>query len=100
MEENAIFISSNIQIKNGKVTFKTLNKSKNFNKIELLKHEDLMSELKFLYTAVTRARLRLIVFDNPKENMQEIFSIFNSFNLFHELLSEKDIEEFVRNSNF
>lgn len=51
-------------------------------------HENLKNELKFLYTAVTRTRLRLIIFDDKPVNRKPFENILKPFEILENLNSE------------
>jgi ATP-dependent exoDNAse (exonuclease V) alpha subunit len=44
-------------------------------------HSELCSELKLLYTAVTRAKRSLIIYDTEETNREEIARLWTTLNL-------------------
>lgn len=83
-EENSL-VDSGICKKDGKILFKTLTKSLALKRIDLMKHENLRNELKILYTAITRTRLRLIIFDENAEKRKAFENKIKPFELLQDL---------------
>ena len=81
-------IESGICKKDGKISFKTLNKSLPLKRIDLMQHEDLRNELKILYTAITRTRLRLIIFDEKTDKRKAFEKMIKPFDLLQDLNNE------------
>lgn len=81
-------IESGIINKNGKIHFKTLTKAPGLKKIDMSCHENLKNELKFLYTAITRTRLRLIIFDDKPAKRQAFEKILKPFDIIENLNSD------------
>lgn len=75
---------------NKKISLKIFKKSKRISNLDFLQHEILKNELKTLYTAITRTRLQLIIFDNTVDVR----------NLFQNLLKSFDLFEQMNNDNF
>ena len=69
---------------------KTFKKSLKIANLNFLQHEDLKNELKVLYTAITRTRLRLIIFDKYSK----------SKNIFENLISSFDLFDYLKEDNF
>ena len=53
-----------------------------------MQHEDLKNELKTLYTAITRTRLRLIIFDEKADKREPFEKMVKHFDLFQNLNQE------------
>lgn len=81
-------IESGITNKNGRIHFKTLTKSLDLKRIDMTFHENLKNELKFLYTAITRTRIRLIIFDDKPQKRQPFEKILKSFDIIENLNAE------------
>lgn len=56
------------------------------------KHKVLNSELKFLYTAITRARVNVWFFDEDEENRQPVFEYFQRLNLVRAITLDEQAE--------
>ena len=72
-------------VKDGHVFFKKLQKSLALKRIDLMQHEDLKNELKILYTAITRTRLRLIIFDENADKRKTFEKMIKPFDLLQNL---------------
>lgn len=67
---------------------KAFKKSGKIANLNLLQHEDLKNELKVLYTAITRTRLRLIIYDKYSKSKSIFENLLSSFDLFDYLIEE------------
>ena len=56
-------------------------------KVDLSQHEAFRNELKILYTAITRTRLRLIIFDEETKKREAFEKMVSPFNILQELNS-------------
>ena len=72
-------------VKDGNVFFKKLQKSLALKRIDMMQHEDLKNELKILYTAITRTRLRLIIFDENADRRKAFEKMIKPFDLLQNL---------------
>jgi hypothetical protein len=63
--------------------------------VNLLEHEDLKNELKVLYTAITRTRLRLIMYDIQGDDVD-----FSKKKIFEKLMANFDLFEKMTKENF
>ncbi|XP_052085613.1 uncharacterized protein LOC127723124 [Mytilus californianus] len=61
-------------------------------------HKVLNSELKQLYTAITRARQNVWIFDEDKEQRRPIFEYFKALNLVDVVAEDKEVKSFTRKS--
>ena len=88
-------VASGMQRKNGKIIYKSMRKSLLLKRIEMMQHEGLRNELKMLYTAITRTRLRLIIFDESLEKRKSFERIVKHFDIF-ENLTEENFDKLVK----
>ncbi|CAC5380295.1 TPR and ankyrin repeat-containing protein 1 [Mytilus coruscus] len=61
-------------------------------------HKVLNSELKQLYTAITRARQNVWIFDENKEQRRPIFQYFEALHLVDVVAEDKEVKSFTRKS--
>ncbi|CAC5364350.1 unnamed protein product [Mytilus coruscus] len=61
-------------------------------------HKVLNSELKQLYTAITRARQNVWIFDEDKEQRTPIFEYFQALHLVEVVAEDKEVKSFTRKS--
>ncbi|XP_063425387.1 TPR and ankyrin repeat-containing protein 1-like [Mytilus trossulus] len=61
-------------------------------------HKVLSSELKQLYTAITRARQNVWIFDEDKEQRKPIFEYFQALHLVELVAVDKEVKSFTRKS--
>lgn len=92
-------IHSKIIKKDGMITVKNLMKSPALKKIDLTKHEELKNDLKYLYTAITRTRQRLIIYDENINKRKAFEKMVAPFNILQNI-DEKNFEELVYFSVF
>lgn len=92
--ENILF-ESNIIKKDGRVKLKLLTKSRKLKTIDMMKHEELKNELKLLYTAITRTRMRLIIYDECQNKRNCFEKIAEQFELLQNL-HENNFEDMVK----
>ena len=57
------------------------------------KHKVLNSELKFLYTAITRARVNVWIFDENQEARAPAFEYFRALKLVQSIVPGEEMEE-------
>lgn len=66
---------------NGKIATKTVSINKTFYSLDINQYSIVCNELKQLYTAITRPRNRLIIFDNDLEKRQQITQYWTKLDL-------------------
>jgi len=87
-DEFCDLVVSGICTKDGKYISKTLKKSEKMKKTDLSQHEAFRNELKILYTAITRTRLRLKIFDEETAKRKAFEEKISSFEILQELNPE------------